>query len=81
MRANPLNQAALSELVHLQTLAGDLPALEDIVPRLLAMRKPSRAVLQEAYLRLDRGTPARATLRQSIQTTLKKSSATPEPGL
>lgn len=79
VRADPLNQAALSELVHLATVAGDVAALEEFLPRLLAMRKPARAILQEAFLRLDDATPARAALRQSIKSALEKSPATPEP--
>ncbi|MDI1248179.1 MAG: tetratricopeptide repeat protein [Lacunisphaera sp.] len=79
VRADPLNQATLSELVHLETVAGNVAALEEFLPRLLAMRKPARAILQEAYLRLDDATPARAVLRQSIRAAVEKSSATPEP--
>jgi hypothetical protein len=75
-----LNQAALSELIHLHTVAGNPTALEEYVPRLLAMRKPSRSILQEAWLKLDDTTPARAALRQSIKAALEKSSANPEPG-
>lgn len=47
------NQAALSELVLLRARLRDLPELRRHLPRLLAMRKPSRAVLEEALAALD----------------------------
>ena len=77
---DPFNQAALTELVRLEATAGHLPALEEYLPKLLAMRKPTRAVLQEAYLKLDDATPEHAALRSAIKAALEKSSATPEPG-
>lgn len=81
VRNDPMNQAALTELVHLETVATNLEAIEEYGPSLLAMRKPSRAVLQESYLVLDDSTPTRAALRQAIKAALEKSPATPEPGL
>ncbi|MDB6114357.1 MAG: hypothetical protein JWQ62_1302 [Lacunisphaera sp.] len=78
---DPMNQAALTELVRLETTAATPAGLEEYLPRLLAMRKPSRAVLQEAYLKLDEATPARAALRHSIKRALANSPTTPEPGL
>jgi Tfp pilus assembly protein PilF len=79
VRSDPRNQAALTELIHLDTAAGNLPALDDNLPRLLAMRKPSRAVLQEAYLALNEATPERLALRQAVKNALAKSPVTPEP--
>ncbi len=79
VRQDPLNQAVLTELVRQQAQAGDRSALLTSVPRLLAMRKPARAVLQEATLRLDPTQPADLELRTAIQAALEKSSALPEP--
>ncbi len=47
------NQAALSELVLLRARLRDLPELRRHLPRLLAMRKPARAVLEDALAALD----------------------------
>jgi tetratricopeptide (TPR) repeat protein len=47
------NQAALTELVLLRARLRDLPELRRHLPRLLGMRKPSRAVLEEALTALD----------------------------
>jgi hypothetical protein len=81
VRHDPQNQAALTELVHLETAAANQEALEAYTPQLLAMRKPSRAVLQESFLVLNEATPARAALRHAIKAALEKSTPTPEPGL
>lgn len=81
VRNDPMNQAALTELVHLETAAANPAALEEYVPRLLAMRKPSRAILQEAFLFLTDATAERTALRQSIKAALERSTPTPEPGL
>ncbi len=74
---DPLNQAALAELVRLDAESGDRIKLADTLPKLLRMRKPSRAVLEETLLRLDQ--PADAPLRDQIRTALTHASATPAP--
>ncbi|HRG54643.1 MAG TPA: tetratricopeptide repeat protein [Lacunisphaera sp.] len=79
VRQHPLDQAALTELVHQQSLARDGPGLESSLPRLLPMRKPSRAVLQEAALRLDAAQPRQHQLLAAIAVALKNSPASPEP--
>ncbi|WP_438480036.1 tetratricopeptide repeat protein [Oleiharenicola lentus] len=80
VKNDPANQAALTALVKLEISADGLAALENYVPQLLAMRKPARTVLQEAYLKLDDATPARAALRQSIKAAVEKSPEMPAPG-
>ena len=74
---DPLNQAALGELVRLDASLGNHDKLAENLPKLLRLRKPSRAVLEETLLRLDR--PADAPLRDQIQTALTRASATPAP--
>jgi hypothetical protein len=78
LQAGPLNQAVLTELVRLDAAAGNTAGLLENLPRLLGMRKPSRAVLQEAHLKLS--APEHAGLRAAIDTALAKSPANPEPG-
>lgn len=74
---DPLNQAALAELVRLDAESGNREKLAETLPKLLRMRKPSRAVLEETLLRLDQ--PADAPLRDQIRTALTRASATPAP--
>lgn len=74
------NQAALTALIKLETAAENAAALETYLPRLIAMRKPARTVLQEAYLKLDDATPARAALRQSIAAALQRTPTLRAPG-
>ena len=74
------NQAALTALIKLETTDGNLAALETYLPRLLAMRKPARTVLQEAYLKLDEATPTRAALRQAVKAAIEKSPTSVAPG-
>lgn len=74
------NQAALTALIKLETTDGNLAALETHLPRLLAMRKPARTVLQEAYLKLDEATPTRAALRQAVKAAIEKSPTSVAPG-
>jgi thioredoxin-like negative regulator of GroEL len=49
---DPLNQAALTGLIRLDTELGNLTALPDELRRLVAMRKPSTEVLRTAYRKL-----------------------------
>lgn len=79
VRQHPLDQAALTELVRQQTQARDGAGLEGSLPPLLAMRKPSRAVLHEAALRLDAAQPRQHQLLAAIDRALEKSPASPEP--
>ena len=74
---DPLNQAALGELVRLDASLGNRDKLAENLPKLLRLRKPSRAVLEETLLRLDR--PADAPLRDQIRAALTRASATPAP--
>lgn len=74
---DPRNQAALAELVRLDAESGNREKLAETLPKLLRMRKPSRAVLEETLLRLDQ--PADAPLRDQIRTVLTHASATPAP--
>ncbi len=74
---DPLNQAALGELVRIDAEAGNRVKLAENLPKFLRLRKPSRAVLEETLLRLDQ--PAEAPLRDQIRSTLARASATPAP--
>lgn len=74
---DPLNQAALAELVRLDAAANDRTALAQNLPKLLATRKPARAVLEEALLRLDQ--PVDAPLRAEINRALAHTTRTPSP--
>jgi hypothetical protein len=74
---DPLNQAALAELVRIDAETGNREKLAVNLPKFLRLRKPSRAVLEETLLRLDR--PADAPLRDQIREALTRASATPAP--
>ncbi len=74
---DPLNQAALGELVRIDAEAGNRVKLAENLPKFLRLRKPSRAVLEETFLRLDQ--PADAPLRDQIRSALARASATPAP--
>jgi len=67
---DPYNQLALSELVLVSARIQDRDALRRQLPRLLAMRKPSRGVLEEAAAALDLA--ADQALLQSIVGALAK---------
>lgn len=68
---DPLNEPALAELVRLEADAGDRAALASNLPRYLKMRKPSRAVLEEILLRLER--PEDAELARQVREALARS--------
>ena len=74
---DPLNQAALAELIRLDAEMGNRTKLAENLPKFLSLRKPSRAVLEETLLRLDQ--PADAPLREQIRAALTNASATPAP--
>ena len=74
---DPLNQAALGELVRIDAEAGHRVKLAENLPKFLRLRKPSRAVLEETLLRLDQ--PADAPLRDQVRSALARASATPAP--
>ena len=76
-QVDPLNQAALSELVRADAEAGDRAKLAENLSKLLKLRKPSRAALEEALLRLDQ--PGDTPLREQIRAALATASATPAP--
>ena len=67
---DPYNQLALSELVLVSARLRDREALRKQLPRLLAMRKPSRGVLEEAAAALDLA--ADQALLQSVTGALAK---------
>jgi len=67
---DPYNQLALSELVLVSARIQERDALRRQLPRLLAMRKPSRGVLEEAAAALDLA--ADQALLQSIVGALAK---------
>ncbi|HTJ77785.1 MAG TPA: hypothetical protein VL357_02210 [Rariglobus sp.] len=48
-----LNQAALTDLVHLDAETDNRSGVVENLPKLIAMRKPSRAVLEESLMTLD----------------------------
>jgi tetratricopeptide (TPR) repeat protein len=75
---DPLNQATLAELVRVDTDADNRAGLVENLPKLLRSRKPSRAVLEEALLKLDQ--PGHASLRAEVRAALARASATPSPG-
>ena len=56
---------------------GNRAAVVRNIPRLLAMRKPSRAVLEEALLVLNH--PEDAELRRKIGATLARVTSSPAP--
>ena len=70
---DPLNESALAELVRADSEAGNRADLAENLPKLLRMRKPPRAVLEETLLRLDQ--PGDAALRESIRAALKTAPA------
>lgn len=72
---DPLNQSALTELVRLDTENGDRERVAENIPRLLAMRKPSRALLEDVLLRFNRSTDA--ALRQQVRDALARLPAGP----
>jgi hypothetical protein len=79
VRYDPRNQNALTALIRFDTNSGNLEGVETYLPRLLSMRKPSRTVLLEAYLRLDDSTPARTELRRRTNETLRGLTSNPLP--
>ena len=74
---DPLNQAALGELVRIDAEADNREKLAENLPKFLRLRKPSRAVLEASLLRLDQ--PADAPLRDQVRSALARASATPAP--
>lgn len=79
VQRQPQNQAALTRLVRIDASSGNIAGLEEHLPGLLAMKKPSRAVLQEAYSVLNDATPARAALRRAVGEAVNRLTANPEP--
>ena len=75
---DPLNQAALGELVRLDAESGDRAKLTDDLAKFLRLRKPSRAVLEETLLHLDQ--PADTALREQVRAAIARATATPAPG-
>lgn len=77
--ADPLNQAALTNLVQLDLDLNDTSALAANVRKLLTMRKPSQDVLGNAYRKLGSDlflfSPERTALLQDLREALMNSSA------
>ncbi|MDF3057517.1 MAG: hypothetical protein K0R17_1732 [Rariglobus sp.] len=73
-QADPLNQAALTNLVQLDLDLNNTAPLADNVRKLLAMRKPSQEVLRTAYRKLGSDlflfSPDRTALLQDLRTAL-----------
>ncbi len=74
---NSLNQTALAELLRIDSETGNRAKLAENLPRYLAMRKPSRPLLEEILLRLDQSTDA--PLREELREAIKRASASPAP--
>ena len=79
VRYDPRNQHALTALLKFDTESGNLEGIQTYLPRLLVMRKPSRTVLLESYLKLDDSTPARTELRRRTNATLRGLTSNPLP--
>lgn len=74
---DPLSQSALTELIRADIESGNRPMLTQNLPKFLQLRKPSRAVLQEALLRLDHTDDA--PLREQIRAALSRVTPSPAP--
>lgn len=72
---DPRHQAALTELVRLDAVAGRRAALIANLPKFLRLGKPSRLVLEATLPRLDQA--ADASLREEVRAALVRSSALP----
>ena len=74
VQADPLNQAALTNLVQLDLELNNTPPLAGNVRKLLAMRKPSQDVLRSVYRKLGSDlflfSPDRTALLQDLRTSL-----------
>ena len=81
--ADPLNQAALSQLIQLDLDAGRTDELPSNLRRLLAMRKPTETVLRQAYRQLSSDLlmfrPDRDDVLREVATYLGKSQSTSGP--
>ena len=84
VRADPLNQTALTGLIRLDIETSQADALTEHLRTLLTMRKPPRLLLREAYDKLasDRFifTPGRANILEDLHKTLSSGPAGPAPG-
>ena len=78
-QADPLNQAALTNLIQLDLDLNNTTPLAVNVRKLLAMRKPSRELLRTAYIRLGSDlflfAPDRTALLQDLTNALNASPA------
>lgn len=74
VQADPLNQAALTNLVQLDLDLNNTPPLAGNVRKLLGMRKPSQEVLRDTYRKLGSDlflfSPDRTALLQDLRTAL-----------
>ncbi len=68
VQLDPRNQAALTALVRLDAASGDRSALARNLPALLALRKPSRAAMDEILNHLNERSdePLRAQIREAL---------------
>jgi Arc/MetJ-type ribon-helix-helix transcriptional regulator len=71
VQADPLNQPALAELIRLDAAAGDRAAIGQHLPALLALRRHSRAALEDVLRHLN--DPGDAPLRAQILAALARS--------
>lgn len=78
---DPLNQTALIELIRLDLEAGRAEDLVTNIEKLITMRKPPRALLEDSVARLSSDKflflPNRDNLLQSIHTLIKGAAADP----
>ncbi|MDP1580754.1 MAG: hypothetical protein Q8M02_10765 [Candidatus Didemnitutus sp.] len=80
IRRNPLDQAAVTQIVRLESNRRNIESLELHLPRLISFGKPSRRVLEEATYVLDESTPARAALLKQVKEKIAQVTDNPEPG-
>jgi tetratricopeptide (TPR) repeat protein len=72
---DPFNEPALAELVRLDTEASERSALAEHLPKLLKMRKPPRAVLEEILLQFQQ--PDDTELGKQVREALARSAPNP----
>ncbi len=78
-KADPLNQAALTNLVQIDIDLNNTEELSTNVRKLLAMRKPSQEVLRASFSKIGSDlflfSPDRTALLQDLRTALNRSVA------
>ncbi len=79
VKREPYNQTALTRLIQYDATHDNIASLEENLPQLLKLSKPSRRVLQDAYVKLNDATPERAALRSSVAAAVARLTDTPAP--